>query len=93
MMKRKKPAFNHAARFASFLDAQSAQAKKDLSCPDCGRVLQLIDTHFFLYGTGRHWNIPMPFCLVCHQEMLQELSAVDELVVSPGSTPLAHLSS
>jgi hypothetical protein len=40
-------------------------------CEPCESVMQFVDGHFSLYGSGMKWNISLPFCPVCDVGMLE----------------------
>ena len=52
---------------ADFLDSQSISRREDQHCDNCGLIMQSEEFHFWLSGTQRTWNIPLPVCPICAQ--------------------------
>lgn len=36
--------------------------------------MQFLETHFLLRGTAMNWNVPLPFCPLCDEEILKDIS-------------------
>ncbi len=49
----------------NFLTNLNRQPEGNFACSQCGSTMEMIDTHFWLAGATKTWNVKLPFCLPC----------------------------
>jgi hypothetical protein len=51
-----------------FAGEPSRRAKK--KCIECGSPMQFLKGQFWIYGTRKKWNVSIPLCPVCNEDVL-----------------------
>jgi hypothetical protein len=54
------------------LERESA-TPKPRQCRHCGSSMRFVESHFLLRGTALTWDVPLPVCPVCDQEIVEDL--------------------
>jgi hypothetical protein len=56
-----------------FLERESLPPQPRRQCLGCASSMQFVDARFMLRSIAMNWNVALPFCPVCDQEILKDL--------------------